>query len=191
MNSKNLRLTNITASYDSSFLNGVFPGIRWPASTYDGVTIEHLTLEDTAANAVKQPMTNQNGPNNTVRLSDVKFILKHWAASGEIVPHVNGAADVEMLYTLTTDNTVIAAGQKTPLEWRLEAHPAKVTTGASSTLTWNVKNATTRNATGGWSGGQNAMGTRAVTPAAGTTAYGLSVGNGPVSATTSVNVIAQ
>lgn len=70
----------------------------------------------------------------------------------------------------------------------LVATPLSVTTGSTSTLTWNTTNATYCLATGGWTGTKATTGTSEVTVNA-TTTYTLACGNATGTTTDSVEVV--
>ena len=54
--STDLALTNITASYDSSFLHGTYPIIRFPGPPYHDVTFANIRLQDTAESTNVDPI---------------------------------------------------------------------------------------------------------------------------------------
>jgi hypothetical protein len=81
--STDLTLSNITASYDSSFLNGAYPIIRFPASDYHELTFANVNLQDTAATAYIDPIWgNGDNSNSDIHFSATNVKLNRWAGSG-------------------------------------------------------------------------------------------------------------
>jgi hypothetical protein len=80
LTSRNLKIANVDATYDSSFLNNIYPGIRFPQAPYQQVTFENIRLADKAA-------ITQNGPiwgtysaaNSQITMTNVKVTLNKWA----------------------------------------------------------------------------------------------------------------
>lgn len=79
LSSTDLTLTNITASYDSSFLNGAYPIIRFPASSYHEVTFTDIKLQDTAESTDVDPIRGNRDPSNTnINFNSTSIQLNHW-----------------------------------------------------------------------------------------------------------------
>ena len=77
--STGLTLSNITASYDSSFLHGTFPIIRFPGAPSHGVTFTDMKMQDTADSTNVDPISGSSNPDNTnivFSATDVK--LNQW-----------------------------------------------------------------------------------------------------------------
>lgn len=77
--SSDLTLTNITASYDSSFLHGAYPMIRFPGSSYHDVTFSNLKLEDRAESTAVNPIGGNRDPSNTnINFNATTIKLNQW-----------------------------------------------------------------------------------------------------------------
>ena len=82
LTSDGLTISNVSATYNSAFTNNLYPGIRFPSALYKDVTIENLTLTDTAAATVFVPVGNANNVENVgIVLSNVRVDMKKWARS--------------------------------------------------------------------------------------------------------------
>ena len=89
--SDGLTISNVQASYDSSFLNNLYPGVRFPDSPYNNVTLRNVTLTDLAAQTVQRPIGNAGQASNShIVLSDVQVRLNQWAGPGSIQPVIAG-----------------------------------------------------------------------------------------------------
>lgn len=77
--STDLTLTNITASYDSSFLHGAYPMIRFPGSSYHDVTFSGVKLEDRAESTAVNPIGGNRDPSNTnINFNATTIKLNQW-----------------------------------------------------------------------------------------------------------------
>jgi len=80
--STGLTLTNITASYDSSFLHGTFPIIRFPGPPYHDVTFTNVKLQDTAENTDVDPIWGSNYAADTnIIFNDTEVSLNQWTGN--------------------------------------------------------------------------------------------------------------
>lgn len=80
LSSTNLKISNVTATYDSSFLNGLYPAIRFPQAPYHNVTLENVRLVDKSAVTREGPVWGFYNPSSTqITLSNVKITLHQWA----------------------------------------------------------------------------------------------------------------
>jgi hypothetical protein len=101
--SDGLTISNVTATYDSAFLNNVFPaGIRFPAKGYSNITFENVILKDTADSPVKESIGNAPfATNNGITFKGVQVVLNRWATAQLPVPTIAGNNnDVTIDYTL-------------------------------------------------------------------------------------------
>jgi hypothetical protein len=83
LDSHNLTIRNVEATYDSSFMHDLYPGIRFPGAGYHGVTLENVTLTDVAPVTKQAPIwpsfdKDQGG----IVFKNVKLILNSWAGPG-------------------------------------------------------------------------------------------------------------
>ena len=101
--SDGLTISNVTATYDSAFLNNVFPaGIRFPAKGYSNITFENVILKDTADSPVKESIGNAPfATNNGITFKGVQVVLNRWATPQLPVPTIAGNNnDVTINFTL-------------------------------------------------------------------------------------------
>lgn len=97
LTSKNLTISNVTATYDSSFLNDVYPAIRFVQPPYQHVTIQNVTVNDKAANTKQLPIWGMNDVSSSqVVVKNVKVNLSNWAkaASPRPMPNLRTAVNV-------------------------------------------------------------------------------------------------
>jgi hypothetical protein len=77
--STGLTLSNIKASYDSSFLHGTFPIIRFPGAPSHGVTFTDMKMQDTADSTNVDPIWGSGNPYNTnIVFSATDVRLNQW-----------------------------------------------------------------------------------------------------------------
>ena len=89
--SDGLTISNVTASYDSSFLHQLYPGLRFPDSPYRNVTIQNLVLTDMGAETVQRPIGNAaQASNDHIVLSNIQVRLSRWAGAGSPQPVIAG-----------------------------------------------------------------------------------------------------
>jgi hypothetical protein len=100
--SEDLTVSNVTATYDSNFLNNVFPGLRFPAKGYTRVRFENVVLTDTAALTTKGPIGDVPFPTNDgITFKNVKVVLNRWNGEQLPTPKVGGANnDVTIDYAI-------------------------------------------------------------------------------------------
>ncbi len=80
--SNGLTVRNAEATYDSHFLNDIYPGVRFVAGApgYTDVTLENVHLTDTSPRTRVAPVSNNNVPTNSgVVFHDVRVDLNDWA----------------------------------------------------------------------------------------------------------------
>lgn len=68
LKSENLTISGLKGTYDSSFLNELFPGIRFPMGGYKNVILDDLRIEDLARNTKVAPIGSvlDSGSNHIV-----------------------------------------------------------------------------------------------------------------------------
>jgi hypothetical protein len=163
--SDGLTITNVIASYDSSFLNNLFPGWRFPSAQYKNVRFENIKLIDTAASSTVPPIGNANQPNNEgITFKNVQVEMNHWAGTASMpLPAIAGlATDASMEYSIVGDASRIVRSRKGSVEMTVQAAPATVRVGMPTVLTWTAKEAKQCIAGGSWSGAVGTSGTRTV-----------------------------
>jgi hypothetical protein len=90
--SDGLTVSNVTATYDSAFLNNVFPGgIRFPANGYRNITFENVVLKDLADAPAKEPIGNApSATNSGIVFKNVQIVLNRWSKPQLPVPTIAG-----------------------------------------------------------------------------------------------------
>lgn len=82
--SKNLKVSNVVASYNSEFLDYLFPIIRFPCigskySGYQNILFENISLTDLAKQTSQSPITGNIDPRNkNIVFNNVNIKLKTW-----------------------------------------------------------------------------------------------------------------
>ncbi|MBB4396208.1 hypothetical protein [Bradyrhizobium sp. ERR14] len=93
--SKRLVIEGLRGSYDSSFLNGLYPGIRFPASGYRDIRLEGIQIEDRSAEAQVAAiggMYDRDAKNFV--LKDVQVRLHNAHATALLEPRLLGQSQV-------------------------------------------------------------------------------------------------
>ena len=100
--SEDLTVSNVSATFDSVFLNNVFPALRFPAKGYTRVKFENIVLTDTAPFSSKGAVSNlPNETNNGITFKNVKIVLNDWAGAGLPNPKIGGTSnDVTLDYVI-------------------------------------------------------------------------------------------
>ncbi len=93
--SDGLTISNVTATFDSLFLNNAFPGaIRFPGTGYTNVVFENVVLKDLANGASKSPFGNAPSPtNNGIVFRNVQVVIEHWTGAQMPAPPTIGGAN--------------------------------------------------------------------------------------------------
>jgi hypothetical protein len=164
--SHGLKISNVNATYDSSFLNNQYPGWRFPSKDYNDLTFENITLRDTAATTVFLPIGHSSVPaNQNIKFRNVHIFINRWGGSSPLpLPNISGSGiDIELDYDIAADSSRIAHARKDALSVVLKAAPGKVVAGHATTVTWSSTQADACSAGGAWNGSLPANGSRAVT----------------------------
>jgi hypothetical protein len=93
LSSSELTLTNITASYDSSFLHETYPMIRFPEFQYHEVTFTNVKLQDKADSTSIDPIQGNTDTSNTnITFNRTTITLNQWTGRNapEYSPTVPG-----------------------------------------------------------------------------------------------------
>jgi len=165
LTSDGLTITDASASFDSAFLNNLFPGWRFPSNRYRNVTFEGITLTDTAPTSVQEPIGSSNQPaNENIVMKNIRVVLNRWGGNGTLpLPTIGGHGnDIALDYTIKATATRIVRSQLDALQVTLQATPAVLPAGASTTATWSVREASQCTASGAWTGSVGTSGTRAL-----------------------------
>ena len=128
LTSSGLTVTNVTASFNSSFLNGVYPGWRWPGRGYHNITYRNVTLTDVATSAAHHPMdgatctaANSGDANSNIVFDGVQLVVNAWTDPlnpenflGIVQPVLNQGADSIRTYRITsTEGFIVSAFNRT------------------------------------------------------------------------------
>ncbi len=112
LDSDGLTVTNVTASYDSSFVDQYedWPGWRWPGGgspvVFKNVSFSNVTLTDLAATTVAGPLGNNTAAGNeNLTMTNVNIVVQSWT-QGKITPTWTGlSAGSEVTFTLKKQGT--------------------------------------------------------------------------------------
>jgi hypothetical protein len=191
--SDGLTISNVTATYDSSFINNLFPGWRFPTAPYKNVTFENIVFQDVAASSIRAPIGDAaNDSDENIVFSNVHVSMKHWASGGLPLPNIpTSGSQVALDYAITDIGSRVQGLQQAAALVTLQATPATLKAGDSTVLVWTSKEATACTASGAWSGSLGTAGSKSVTyQASGTYAYTLTCsGTGTVQSQTTLTVV--
>jgi hypothetical protein len=91
LSSDGMTISNVKATYDSTFLHDLYPGLRFPDPPYKNVRIENVLLIDVAPRTTRPPIGNAVHPfNESIVLRNVKVRLNRWMGSGPLRPTIIG-----------------------------------------------------------------------------------------------------
>jgi hypothetical protein len=192
LSSDGLTISNVEASYNSAFLNDLYPGWRFPQAPYSNVTFENITLRDQADTTLRLPISNVNqGSIQGIVMNNVHVLINRWGApTGDPFPKIVGQGnDVSLNYSIAADGSQIARSQKGAIEMTLRAVPVNVRAGEATLLTWSSKEASACEGSGAWSGTVPVFGSRSLTlSTVGHAEFRLQCRNGEVAASGIVHV---
>ena len=192
--SDGLTVSNVTATYDSSFLNNLFPGLRFPQAPYKNLTFENITLTDTADSSTQMPIGGANqASNERIVFSNVRVEVNRWSGQGLPIPVIAGHEnEVALNFVIASDSLRGISAQKGTLSVVLQAAPAAVRVGGATVLTWSSSQADRCSAGGAWGGALALRGTISVNMnAAGDHEFSLDCQNSGESLNTSLRVAVE
>jgi hypothetical protein len=163
--SDNLKVSNVNASYNSAFLNNLYPAWRFPSSPYSHLTFENISLQDLAPSTVQQPISKATESSNTdIVFKNVRVKLNRWIGTNSpLQPNIVGQGnDVALEFIIAETSTKLVSEQKGAVLQTLQASPIAVKAGEETSLTWNADQASGCQASGAWSGVVPTSGTRTV-----------------------------
>jgi hypothetical protein len=141
-----LTVTNVTAIFDSSFTNYLYPnGVRFTDdSGYSHVTFSDINFSDTAASSLNGPVGNAPSTTNVdIAFGGVAVAMKHWAGSDFPTPTMGGSTNsINLNFTMASQLMKITHVQKNTLVSTVQASPATIRVGTSTTMKWSARNAT-------------------------------------------------
>jgi hypothetical protein len=177
LTSNQLTIQNVSATYDSSFLNNIYPGWRFPSAAASvNVTVQNVTLADKAAVTLYHPIGNAAQPGNqNIVLKNVTVAVNRWGGSGTIVPSFAGQGnDVSAQYTMQTTRSRLMFASKGGVALTLGAQPDAIAMNQSTILAWGSPSASGCTASGSWAGAVASVGSRTYKPgASGAAAFSL------------------
>lgn len=90
--SDNLKISNVEGTYDSSFLNNLYQGMRFPQPPYNGVVLQNVNLTDKAPVTRVEPVGSSYNPASAgIAMKNVKVTLNNWSKA--VPNNVMGAAN--------------------------------------------------------------------------------------------------
>jgi len=163
--SDGMTISNVIATYDSSFINNVFPGWRFPSNSYRNVRFENITFIDLAPSSIQPPIGNAvQASNQGIVFKNVHIEMNHWGGQGSLPPVVGGDRnEVSLEYLVKSDATRMVISQSGTVAITFRAAPAKLHTGDTTVLTWSARQASACSGDGAWSGSLGTSGTRTLT----------------------------
>jgi hypothetical protein len=193
--SSGLTVTNVFASFNSAFLNNLYPGaIRFPASGYNNIQFDNMNMSDTASRTTQGPISNStNSSNNGIVFSNFQISLNWWEGSNLPLPTITGQNnDIALNFDMLGQLMKVSYLETSSLGVTVKTTPTTINHGASTLLNWSATHANSCSATGAWSGSVGTSGSRAVQlGAAGNYNFGLSCESGSAALGTTVRVLAQ
>lgn len=100
LTSKNLIIHNVKATYDSSFLNDIYPGIRFPNGPYVNVVLDNITVIDQAPVTKYTPVASTaNASNAGIEIRHLTVRMNQWQNSASsLCPSIKGARNIEIRF---------------------------------------------------------------------------------------------
>jgi hypothetical protein len=164
LNVNGLTVSNVTGTYDSSFTNNVYPGWRFPDTSYQNVKFENVSLTDTASKTVQGPIGNAGIlTNGAIVMSNVQVALNQWGKSEVPFPTIAGPENtVNLNFAMLDDSSQHLKSQSGSLQVQLIALPVSLKTGQSTKLTWKSWSANSCSGSGPWNGGVGMSGDQSI-----------------------------
>ncbi len=194
--SDDLTISNVTATFDSAFINNVYPaGLRFPNVGYTHISFDNVQMTDTASSTSRGPIGNStNASNADLVFTNFQVAMNKWVGPDLPLPTITGGGNsVAIDFTMTGQGSKAAFLEKNALMVVEQATPTNLKAGDSATLTWTSHSASGGcKATGAWSGSVGGSGSRVIKVAApGTHDFSLTCQNSVTATAASVSVSAQ
>jgi hypothetical protein len=190
-----LTVSNVTATFDSSFINNAFPAaLRFPSGPYARLTFDNVQMSDMAAATVHGPIGNSTSAANTeIVFSRFEVTMNKWAGTDLPLPTITGAnSNVAIGFVMIAPGLKVSYLEKGPTTIVLKGAPANVRAGGSATLSWTTRDVSACTAAGAWSGAAGPSGTRTVNVGtAGNHDFDLSCQGSSGAANASLRMVAQ
>ena len=167
--SEGLTVSNVDATFDSEFLNGVFAGWRFPRAPYRRLTFENIVITDSAQSSVQPPISgfNQN-VDAGLTIRNVKVRVNQWSGKGTPIPAFSGKTnDISVNYSVLSSGARLVSTQKAKISITLHATPAKSKPIGEVLLEWTSASADKCTAAGAWNGNVAVQGSQTVKVAGG------------------------
>ena len=173
LTSDGLKISNVTATYNTKFTNNVYPPWRFSRGPYKNLTFQNITLTDTAAVSLRAPIvTISDEATEKIVFSNVKVTINAWEADALPLATFAGTGNsISLDYTIKNPSSHIISFEKSGVRTTLQATPATLKAGSSSTLSWFSHNATSCSGGGAWSGSMSGKGSTRVKVSSGTHTY--------------------
>jgi hypothetical protein len=166
LTSDGLTVSNVTATFDSQFINNAFPaGIRYPGVGYSHITFENISMTDTADSTVRGPIGNAtSSTNEELVYTNFKVTMNRWVGAEQLpLPTYAGTNNnIAIDFAMTGQSMKVSYLVKGSMAVNLKGFPTAVNAGGSTNLAWTAKEAASCGASGAWSGSLSTSGTKAV-----------------------------
>ncbi len=164
LNVNGLTVSNVTGTYDSSFTNNLYPGWRFPDTSYQNVKFENISLTDTAAKTVQGPIGNAGlSSNHGIVMSNVQVALNQWANRAAPFPTIAGGDNsVALNYAMLDDSSQHLKSQAGNVQLQLVALPVTLKVGQAANLSWQSWSANSCSGSGPWNGGVGTSGNQKI-----------------------------
>jgi hypothetical protein len=192
LSSDGLTISNVTGIYNSAFTNNLYPGWRFPSASYKNVRFENVTLTDTAVSTVQSPIGNAGVLSNQgLTLSNVHVLVNKWEQETSPFPVIAGEENnVSLNYAALVNQATYLKSQTNTVEIELQAVPAQIHVGETTSLKWLSRQANSCSGAGAWGVNVAPSGsTQVKMTSAGTYNYTLACRNANSSTTTTVSVV--
>ena len=192
--SDGVTISNVTATYDSHFTNDLYSAWRFPQAPYKNVKFENITLTDTAAKTMHAPITTVTDESTEKMVfSNVRVTVNSLGSAGTPLATFAGTGNsISLDYTIKSNSSRLISLDKSGVRATLQATPATLKAGGSSTLSWLSHNATSCSGAGAWSGSLSGKGSTRVTAiSTGTHSYKYYCQNSSSSASITMPIVAN
>ena len=192
LSSDGLTISNATGTYNSAFINNMYPGWRFPSASYKNVKFENITLTDTAPSTFQGPIGNAAvAANQGLTLSNVNVSVNKWDHDTAPFPVIAGTENsVAMNYSIANNQSQYQKSQTNTVEVELVAVPATLKVGQSTSLRWLSRAANSCSGSGAWGPSVAVSGSAVVKMAtAGTYKYTLACRNAGSTSSTTLSVV--
>jgi hypothetical protein len=182
----NLTVNGAFASFDSAFLNNLYPpGIRFPGTGYSYLKFENAGFVDTAAVTLHGPFGNATNPTNqAIDMANFQVYLTNWSGQNLPLPTIAGTTnDIDLDFSMSSQLMTVTYLQNRTLQTTVKATPTTVNRGAATALAWSSVGASYCSASGAWTGNLRTSGSRVI-PLATNGTYDFTVGCANASAAT-------